>query len=55
MPHCDDGLCSELGNGSIDCNEDVLRGAAEKLRGRFQEKAITERTVRGLRRIHREP
>ena len=45
MPHYGDGLCSVLGNGSVDRGEDIPRGTAHKLRGRFQANEGIERTV----------
>ena len=46
MPNCGNGLRSKLGNSGVDCNEDILCGATDGLRGRFRANAVTERTVR---------
>lgn len=45
MPHCGDGLRSELSDGSVDCSKDIPRSAVDILRRHLQTDA-TEPTVR---------
>jgi len=55
MPHCGDGLRSELSDGSVDCSKDILCSPADGLRRRPEANTVAEPTVRVPHRTHCEP